>query len=114
MAGNIKLANGSALTAVSSRRMQTAREYADRHDVANAFDSWADMIGSGTVDAIYVATPTTVREEICVAAARGGKHVLGEKPFASLPSVRRIVAACRENDVAFMDGTHFPHHPRTL
>jgi predicted dehydrogenase len=54
-----------------------------------------------------------VREEICLAAAGGGKHVLGEKPFASLDSVRRIVAACRENDVAFMDGTHFPHHPRT-
>jgi predicted dehydrogenase len=27
--------------------------------------------------------------------------------------VHRIVAACRANDVAFMDGTHFPHHPRT-
>jgi predicted dehydrogenase len=40
--------------------------------------------------------------------------VLGEKPFASLPSVQRIVQACRDNDVAFMDGTHFVHHPRTL
>jgi predicted dehydrogenase len=40
--------------------------------------------------------------------------VLGEKPFASLPSVERIVQACRDHDVAFMDGTHFVHHPRTL
>jgi predicted dehydrogenase len=71
------------------------------------------MIASDVVDAIYVATPTSVREEICLAAAGEGKHVLGEKPFASLDSVHRIVAACRENDVAFMDGTHFPHHPRT-
>jgi predicted dehydrogenase len=114
MAGMIELADNAVLAAVSSRQMATAREYADAHDVANAFDSWADMVASDTVDAIYVATPTSVREEICVAAARGGKHVLGEKPFASLGSVRRIVAACRENDVAFMDGTHFPHHPRTL
>ena len=72
------------------------------------------MIDSADVDAVYVATPTSVREEICIAAARSGKHVLGEKPFASLPSVKRITAACRDSNVAFMDGTHFVHHPRTL
>jgi predicted dehydrogenase len=114
MAGMIKLANNAELAAVSSRRMETATEFAGRHGVPNTFDSWADMLASNAVDAIYVATPTSVREEICLAAASQGKHVLGEKPFASLPSVRRIVAACRGNDVAFMDGTHFPHHPRTL
>jgi predicted dehydrogenase len=114
MAGMIRMADAAEIVAVSSRRMETAREYAETHQVPNAFDSWEAMIGSDTVDAIYVATPTSVREEICIAAAKGGKHVLGEKPFASLPSVQRITAACRDNGVAFMDGTHFVHHPRTL
>jgi predicted dehydrogenase len=113
MAGVIQRAENAELSAVSSRRMETAREYADRHGVARAFDSWAQMVASDAVDAIYVATPTSAREEICIAAASSGKHVLGEKPFASLPSVRRIVGTCLENDVAFMDGTHFPHNPRT-
>jgi len=27
--------------------------------------------------------------------------------------LQRITSACRENDVGFMDGTHFVHHPRT-
>jgi predicted dehydrogenase len=114
MAGMMKMADNAALTAVSSRRMASAQEFADQHEVPNTFDSWEEMVASESVDAVYVATPTSVREEICVAAAKNGKHVLGEKPFASLPSVRRIVAACRENNVAFMDGTHFVHHPRTL
>ena len=114
MARMIKLADASEIGAVSSRRMETAQEFADEHSVANAYDSWQQMIASDDVDAIYVATPTSVREEICVAAANGEKHVLGEKPFASLPSVKRITAACRDNGVAFMDGTHFVHHPRTL
>lgn len=113
MAGAIKAADGVTLAAVSSRRMASAEAYAKRHGAAHAFDSWAEMAASDVVDAIYVATPTSVREEICIAAARGGKHVLGEKPLASLASVDRIIAACRENDVAFMDGTHFAHHPRT-
>ena len=38
--------------------------------------------------------------------------MLAEKPFASSASVKRIIDACRDNDVAFMDGTHFVHHPR--
>jgi len=113
MAPQIKLADHAELAAVSSRRMESAEKFAGKHSVGKAFDSWADMIAWDGVDAIYVATPTSVREEICIAAAKSGKHVLGEKPFASLPSLRRITAACRVNGVGFMDGTHFPHHPRT-
>ena len=114
MARMMKLADNTELAAVSSRRMETARKFADAHDVPVTYDSWAEMAASGAVDAIYVATPTSVREEICLAAAAGGKHVLGEKPLASLPSVQRITAACRNNNLVFMDGTHFVHHPRTL
>lgn len=114
MAGMIRMANASDIGAVSSRRMETAQAFAKDHGVPNTFDSWQEMIDSDVVDAIYVATPTSVREEICIAAAKGGKHVLGEKPFASLPSVQRIIQACRDSGVAFMDGTHFVHHPRTL
>lgn len=113
MAPMIRLADHAGLAAVSSRRMESAREFAGEHGVGKAFDSWAEMLAWDGVDAIYIATPTSVREEIAVAAARAGKHVLGEKPFANLPSLQRITAACRENGVGFMDGTHFPHHPRT-
>jgi len=113
MVPRIREADSAELTAVSSRKMASAQEFVTKHNVGKAFDSWAEMISWDGVDAIYVATPTSVREEICVAAARAGKHVLGEKPFANLPSLQRITAACRTNGVGFMDGTHFPHHPRT-
>ncbi|MEJ2128043.1 MAG: Gfo/Idh/MocA family oxidoreductase [Woeseiaceae bacterium] len=113
MARVVTLTDLAEVHAVSSRRMESAREFANDHSVPNTYDSWQEMIDSDEIDAIYVATPTSVREEICIAAANGGKHVLGEKPFASLPSVKRITEACRANNVAFMDGTHFVHHPRT-
>lgn len=113
MASMVKLAANAELVAVSSRKMETAKIFADKHGVRNTFDSWADMFAFDGVDAVYVATPTSVREEICVAAANRGKHVIGEKPFANLPSLQRITAACRANGVGFMDGTHFVHHPRT-
>ena len=113
MATVINRVPAATLAGVSSRRMSSAREFADANGAALAFDSWSDLIAADEVDAVYVATPTGVREEIAIAAARAGKHVLAEKPFASASSVERIADACRSNDVGFMDGTHFGHHPRT-
>ncbi len=113
MASMIKLAARAELAAVASRKLETARQFASKHGIPGAFGSWSEMLSSNTVDAVYVATPTAVREEICLLAAANGKHVLGEKPFANLPSLRRITSACRKKGVGFMDGTHFVHHPRT-
>lgn len=113
MAPRIQGASNAELAAVSSRKMASAQDFASAHGVSRAFDSWMEMLEWDGVDAIYVATPTSVKEEICTAAAKNGKHVLGEKPFADLASLQRITAACRKNGVGFMDGTHFVHHPRT-
>ena len=113
MARMMAMADNTQLVAVSSRRMRTANEFAQRYELEHAYDSWEALVTSDVVDAIYIATPTSVREEIAIAAANGGKHVLGEKPFASAGSVARIADACRAAGVGFMDGTHFPHHPRT-
>jgi predicted dehydrogenase len=109
----IRLAARAELAAVSSRKIETARQFANTHGISSAYGSWSEMLSSNTIDAVYVATPTAAREEICTFAAAHGKHVLGEKPFANLQSLRRITTACRRNRVGFMDGTHFVHHPRT-
>jgi predicted dehydrogenase len=113
MAPMMAMATSAELAAVSSRSMRSAEEFATQHSVKKTFDSWLDMISFDGVDAIYIATPTSVREEIAVAAANAGKHVLAEKPFENLASLQRISAACNDNGVGFMDGTHFVHHPRT-
>jgi predicted dehydrogenase len=113
MAGVTTLTPLADLAAVSSRNLASAISFARKHSVSRTYASWQELIADDGIDAIYVATPTSVREEICIAAANAGKHVLAEKPFASAASVKRIAVACLNNDVAFMDGTHFVHHPRT-
>jgi len=113
MADVVRRTPAAELTAVASRTPDSALAFSTRHGAGKGFGSWAEMLSCAGVDAVYVATPTALREEICVAAAHAGKHVLAEKPFASLDSLRRITAACRDNAVAFMDATHFVHHPRT-
>jgi len=114
MAKATKNAPNAVLTASSSRTLQKAEDFAAKYEASKAFDSWAEMCQWEGIDAVYVATPTSVKEEISIAAAKAGKHVLCEKPLPNLPAVKRILAACHENNVAFMDGTHFSHHPRTI
>lgn len=89
MASVIADANSAELLAASGRKTSTAGDSANGHDIENTFDSWADTIASDGVDAIYVAAPTSAKNEICIAAANSGKHVLGEKPFTDRPSLQR-------------------------
>jgi len=113
IADAIQLTDEATLVAIASRQQENAETFATKYKGANVFESWEELTASDEVDAVYVATPTAVREEICISAAEHKKHVLAEKPFLNLASLQRITSACKANGVAFMDGTHFPHHPRT-
>lgn len=106
-------ADGARLVAVASRRRETAEAFAGRHGGVRVHGAWEELVADAGVDAVYVATPTVVREAVSVAAARHGKHVLADKPFLSLDSVRAIAGECQRAGVAFLDATHFTHHPRT-
>ena len=104
---------GCRPVAVSSRQRPRALAFAAQHGLAAAYDDWRSLLDAADVDAVYIATPTAPREAIAVQAARAGKHVLAEKPFASLASLQAITQACARHGVAFLDGTHFVHHPRS-
>ena len=52
MAGIIRMADAAEIGAVSSRCMASAQEFAQAHGVANAFDSWQEMIESDAIDAV--------------------------------------------------------------
>ncbi|MFN8582011.1 MAG: Gfo/Idh/MocA family oxidoreductase [Gemmatimonadaceae bacterium] len=112
IASAVRESEVAVVAAVASRKRQSAASLAARHDIPAVFGSWEELMGSADVDAVYCATPTSARESICVAAAEAGKHVLAEKPFANADSLERIIAQCRLHAVAFLDATHFVHHPR--
>ena len=109
----IRESRNAALAAVSSRRLARAKVFGEENGAEHPFGSWREMCDSDLIDAVYIATPTAACEEIAMAAAGCGLHVLAEKPFADLPTLRRIIDACRGAGVAFLDATHFVHHPRT-
>jgi predicted dehydrogenase len=110
------IANSSKarLTAVSSRKIDKAASFVAERPGVKAVEGIENLLARDDIDATYIATSTTAKEETALAAAAAGKHILVEKPFIHRDSVLRMSRAAADRGLAFMDATHFVHHPRTL
>ena len=108
------------ITAVASRSVEKAQQFvADcsasvpaPHTVA-ALGSYEDLLEREDVDAVYIPLPTGLRTEWVMKAAQAGKHVMVEKPCGvTSADVRRMIDACQQANVQFMDGVMFMHSAR--
>ncbi|WP_144785593.1 Gfo/Idh/MocA family protein [Microbacterium sp. BH-3-3-3] len=72
---------GLDVTAVGSRRIDSARAFAEQYDIAHAHGSYEELVADPDVDIVYIATPHPGHLENALLALDNGKHVLVEKPF---------------------------------
>ncbi len=74
---------------------------------------YREMLKLDYVDAVYVAVPHVLHEEIYVACLEAGKHLMGEKPFGMDKAQNQaILAACRKHPELFVRCTsQFPYFP---
>ena len=103
--------DGVELVAVAARDLERARAAADEWGAAQAFGSYADLIASDDVDAVYIGTPASLHREWAIAAIEAGKHVLCEKPLAANADDARAIAAADRGDVVVMEAFHWRYHP---
>lgn len=113
----IRLSPNAAIVAVGSRSAEKARRFIEDNGLqesTKAHGSYESLLDDPEVDAVYVPLPTSLHLQWATAAARKGKHVLLEKPTAlCVAELDQILEACEANNVQFMDGTMWMHHPRT-
>ncbi len=62
-----------------------ARAIARRLDIPHVFDDPEELFGSGTVDAVVIASPSHLHHSQAVGALEAGLHVLVERPIAIDP-----------------------------
>ena len=70
------------LTAIASRSLQRAQEFAALHNASKAYGSYKSMLEEGEVDIVYVATVNNTHSSVVTMALDHDKHVLCEKPLA--------------------------------
>lgn len=108
------------ITGVASRDVNRSQVYIDScqsecpfDSVPQAFGSYEQLLASDQVDAVYIPLPTGMKKQWVIQAAKAGKHVLCEKPCAiNASDLEEMIAACRENNVQFMDGIMYMHSAR--
>lgn len=92
------------LNAVCSRTQERADAFAGKHQIPYRFTVLEEMLDSGLIDALYVATPNYIHATQTILALNKGIHVLCEKPIASnVTELKAMIAAARKNKVVLME-----------
>jgi len=92
------------LTAVYSRKEETAKKFADTHGAKHIFTNLQEFASSTTFDAVYIASPNSFHADQSILLMKNGKHVLCEKPLASnTKEVNNMIETAKRNNVLLME-----------
>jgi len=70
-----------------------------------------ELVARAEVQAVYIATPTNVHADQCIAALQAGKHVLVEKPVAmSAAEAKQVKAVAQKKGLRLGTGFMMRHH----
>jgi predicted dehydrogenase len=102
-----------SIDAIASRNLASAQSWAAKLGIPTAHGSYEDLIADPHIEAIYNPLPNDLHFEWTLKAARAGKHVLCEKPFAMNA---REAAQVREvaDKVHIMEAFMVRFHPQWL
>ncbi|MEX0300226.1 MAG: Gfo/Idh/MocA family protein [Kordiimonas sp.] len=71
----------SEIIAIASRSIEAARTVADQFAIPDAYGSYAELLASEDIDAVYIPLPNHMHVPVAIDALQAGKHVLVEKPL---------------------------------
>ncbi|MFA0698897.1 Gfo/Idh/MocA family protein, partial [Vibrio sp. 10N.222.49.C9] len=77
-----KASDSFTLQAVYSRKIENAKQFAEKHQASDCFDS-LEALANSNVDAVYIASPNSLHAPQAIQMMKAGKHVIVEKPIAS-------------------------------
>ena len=111
----IRRADRCRIVAIASRDLARAEAAAAEAGIPAAHGSYEALLADPHLDAVYIPLPNHLHATWTIEAARAGKHVLCEKPVAlTSGDAQRMVDACREAGVHFMEAFMYRLHPSWL
>lgn len=113
---SVSEAQNSFIGAVASRSIDKAKKFCENNNCkhATAYGSYDELLNDKTIEAVYIPLPTGIRAEVILKAIEKNKHILSEKPTAlSNQELQKIIQACKNKNLQYMDNTMFMHHNRT-
>ncbi len=103
----------SHVAAIASRSLAQAQAVATDMGIPKAYGSYDALLADPEIEAIYNPLPNDLHVPMTLAAARAGKHVLCEKPFAMNANEAAQVREVADK-VHIMEGFMVRFHPQWL
>lgn len=107
----------SSMTALVTSDPEKARQLGERYGIKHSYsyEQFPDLIASGEVDALYIATPNWRHAEFAVPALEAGIHVLLEKPMEiNSAECQKIIAAAERSGAKLMIAYRLHFEPATI
>src|SRR5256884_3228398 len=84
------------VVAVFTRKPQRAAAFAKKHHISHWFSDLEDSIAESGCEVVDICLPNFLHHRAVLAAAKAGKHVIIEKPFAlNLEEADEMIAASK-------------------
>jgi UDP-N-acetyl-2-amino-2-deoxyglucuronate dehydrogenase len=82
--------------------IERARAVATKYEVPHVFDDAEVMLRDSNVEAVLICAPHPAHEQLVLAAAQAGVHVLCEKPISiTMDAANRMIAAAKQGEITF-------------
>ena len=107
--------SGCIIQAMASRSESKVKSYAENYNIPHYETSYEALVARDDIDLIYNALPPSLHCELSILAAKHGKAVLCEKPFAmNAEEARRMVDGANAANTVLIEGFHYRFHPSFL
>ena len=104
----------SKLKAIASRSFEEKNDITEKlsnHKII--YDSHNKLIKDERVDSVYIATTNNFHKELIISSARNKKNIICEKPAClNETDFKECMDEIKKNDVFFMEGLMYLHHPQ--
>jgi predicted dehydrogenase len=94
--GYAALADRVEIAAIAGLDTERVAALAAKHNVAQTFREYTDLLAQPDIDAVSIAVPNALHAPVTIAALQAGKHVLVEKPLARTAEEGRAMLAAAE------------------
>lgn len=92
------------LHAVASRRVETAKAFAEQYGAAAIYSDYDALLADPEVNLVYIATPHSHHYPWAKKCLKAGKHLLMEKPLTvNAKQTAELIALSEQNNVLFQE-----------
>ena len=108
-----RLVEGVEFIGAYSRTIDRAKEFANKHDMKEAYNSLDTMFENDEIDTIYIASPNSLHASQALKAIEYNKNVILEKPFTgTLETAQKVYDKALDKGVYVFEAIcniHMPH-----